>query len=515
MILLVLILGSIVSLTIKWIYQRYRHMTLLSRNGIPGPPLTSLSQYIYGHLFDTGCGLAIHDPRLFTKWFAEYGPIVGFYYGYTPMIIIDDPEFYRTVMIKQFSSYPNRMKHFPSWTGDPKEKLSVMLARDRKWKQLRATLSPIFSSSKIKAMFSLIEDATDAFIDQLKLTQEAGSVDIHPSANKVVLDIIARTAFRLNAPIQNPHSDHPFVQAADTFVSSGFLMKLAFCIPELEPIINLFRRAMIWIKKQQGIPGLWYFYGLSRAAASMRISQREQQTSKHNDLLELMLNAKHDSCSDAKADSGLNQDEIEANAMMFIVAGYEATGSQMSFLVHNLVNHPEIQQRCFEEVVKVSAEEGRLTFDSLAKLEYLEWVLLESMRIYPTTTNFITRSVEVDDLSWRTYKIPRGSSVLVPLHHFQHRADLWTDPEAFQPERWTHASNWMNMPEYQPFGIGPRSCLAARFAMIMMKYTIARLLLSYHLVPSPRTLVGDAKPDYAQFDTQPKKGIHVSLKPRN
>jgi cytochrome P450 len=79
------------------------------------------------------------------------------------------------------------------------------------------------------------------------------------------------------------------------------------------------------------------------------ISQRrEGKASKleggRNDLLQLMLDA------GTTADGGLSDDELMDNLTIFFLAGHDTTSTALSMAMHLLAHHPEIQDKCREEV---------------------------------------------------------------------------------------------------------------------------------------------------------------------
>jgi len=85
----------------------------------------------------------------------------------------------------------------------------------------------------------------------------------------------------------------------------------------------------------------------------------------------------------------------------------------------------------------------------------------------------------------RTYLIPKGFHIQVALHQIQH-SDFWADPYVFNPERFFNQSTIQKI-QFQPFGRGPRECIGKRYAMLVLKLTLAKLLSQYKLIPSART----------------------------
>jgi len=179
--------------------------------------------------------------------------------------------------------------------------------------------------------------------------------------------------------------------------------------------------------------------------------------------------------------AGLSDHEILSQAMIFIFAGYETSSSTLSYIAYNLATHPDVQtalqneiDETFENKVNYflfslllhkfffqphvfSANacmcvctsllltdllaphlQSRPTYEALMQMEYLEMVLNESQRLYPVGNRLervAKATVEINGV-----KIPKGTTVMVPLYTLHRDPSLWSEPEAFRPERYPAAS---------------------------------------------------------------------------
>ncbi|CAG2118589.1 unnamed protein product [Medioppia subpectinata] len=210
-----------------------------------------------------------------------------------------------------------------------------------------------------------------------------------------------------------------------------------------------------------------------------------------------------------KSDIVLTEDEIKANSVLFYEAGYETTSTALGFMAHILVNYPDIQERVREEVRQLHENEGKLDFNCVNKLEYLECVLNETMRIYPPVITFVSREC-LQDYKYKDITIPKGAGVQIATHYLHHDPDYWPEPEVFDPERFSadrkheiHPNSW------QPFGSGPRNCIGLRFALFEAKLALAKLLLNYRLIPGPKTEMGALTTDIKIITLTPKNGVYV------
>ncbi|KAM7297217.1 cytochrome P450 3A11-like [Ixodes scapularis] len=135
--------------------------------------------------------------------------------------------------------------------------------------------------------------------------------------------------------------------------------------------------------------------------------------------------------------------------------------------------------------------QGKFSYDNVFSMRYLDQVISESLRFYPPVTGFITRTCQ-HDYEYNGLKIPAGMSVLIPPYQLHHDPNLWTEPEKFDPERFSVENKGsIDRIAFQPFGNGPRNCVGIRFAQLEMKLTLAKILAKYRFLLDERHLKED------------------------
>lgn len=184
--------------------------------------------------------------------------------------------------------------------------------------------------------------------------------------------------------------------------------------------------------------------------------------------------------------------EILAQSMLFFAVGHETTATVLSSCGYFLALYPELQDRLYAEVHDAFVEDkGEITYDRLLELKYLNAFVSEAMRYYTPTLVFdreASEDVELD-VDGRKVMIPKGMAVVIPFHAVHHDPDNYDDPEKFDPERFM-PENKHNIKSctFIPFGCGPRSCLASRFAVIEIKLVLATLVNKFKFVKSRGTV---------------------------
>lgn len=166
----------------------------------------------------------------------------------------------------------------------------------------------------------------------------------------------------------------------------------------------------------------------------------------------------------------LTKDQVTANAFIFVLAGYETTSSTISFLLYEISRNFEIQKKIQSEIDKF---EGNFCYENLNELKYVEKCIEEILRKYPVVP-MLNRICEHDhEFKELNLKIPKGTSILVPIIGLNRDPEKYENPLKFNPERILNDSI--------PFGIGQRSCPGNRMAMIVVKITIAKILSKFNL----------------------------------
>ncbi|XP_041575123.2 cytochrome P450 3A19 [Taeniopygia guttata] len=233
------------------------------------------------------------------------------------------------------------------------------------------------------------------------------------------------------------------------------------------------------------------------------------------DFLQLMIESQnsHDGSKSAETslDKTLSDEEVLAQALIFVFAGYETTSSTLSYIAYNLATHPDVQQRLQDEVDAHLPNKASPTYNAIIQMEYLDMVVSESIRLYPTggrLERVCKKTVELNGVT-----IPEGVVVLIPAFVLHRDPQYWPEPDEFRPERFSKESKEGIDPyTFLPFGAGPRNCIGMRFALLVVKVAVVVLLQNFSFRPCKDTPI-PLDLDSKGF-MQPKKPIVLKMVPR-
>uniref|UniRef100_A0A1I8Q640 Cytochrome P450 n=1 Tax=Stomoxys calcitrans TaxID=35570 RepID=A0A1I8Q640_STOCA len=212
--------------------------------------------------------------------------------------------------------------------------------------------------------------------------------------------------------------------------------------------------------------------------------------------------------------------EMVAQCFLFYLAGFETTAGLMSLASHELMENPDVQNRLYEEIQQTDEElEGQqLTYEALQKMTYMEMVVSEVLRKWPiplSTDRMCNKDFEyVSTSTGERVVIKKGDVIRIPICGIHLDPKYYENPNVIDPERFNEENkSKIQYGTYLPFGMGPRSCIGNRFALLEAKAFLYYLLRDYRLEPSPKScipLVLDPK----SVNLMAKNGFWIKFIPR-
>ncbi|GIX78192.1 cytochrome P450 4V2 [Caerostris darwini] len=203
--------------------------------------------------------------------------------------------------------------------------------------------------------------------------------------------------------------------------------------------------------------------------------EKGDDSTKYKSLLEVLLKLHIE-------DKALDEKGVRQEVDTFMVAGHDTAAAAVKWALYLIGLHPEVQAKIHQEVDSLFEGDSQrpLSVDHLNDLKYLECVLKECNRIYPSVPMFGRHIFEETKICG--YTLPKGASAVV-LTYFLHRnEDVFPDPEKFDPERFGPESR-ISIPEfaYIPFGAGPRNCIGRWFGEMEVKTMVCHILRNFSI----------------------------------
>lgn len=396
--------------------------------------------------------------------------------------ILNTPDAIRHVLVDNYENYtrtPAGIRVLRPILGE-----GLLLAEGRAWKNQRRTLAPAFSPRAVPTLVPHMLSATDDAIASLMRASNA-PVDLREAMQRLALDIAGRTMFsfeieRHGAALRGFVNDYGERLARPKF----FDLLLPLGWPSPQDISRAFFRRR-WTRFMRGL------IQERRAMAAENDAPR--------DLFDLMVAAR-----DPETNEAFSDEQLADQVSTMILAGHETTATALFWSLYLLALDPQTQEELANEAKQALAG-GAL---ELAKLPFTRAVIDETMRLYPPAFLIVRAAAgkdKVGDMAISAHDVVMISPWLLHRHE-----KLWDAPNEFRPSRFLPGATPPDRFAYLPFGVGPRVCIGAQFALTEAVLALAKIVAAFKvelLDKEPVTPMG-------VVTTQPDRSPMFAITPR-
>jgi cytochrome P450 len=203
--------------------------------------------------------------------------------------------------------------------------------------------------------------------------------------------------------------------------------------------------------------------------------------------------------------------EVKQNIYLFMIAGYETASTALAYVTHILATHAEEQKKLQDHIDSHLDDDTILDYEILNKMDYLDWFIRETLRMFPVTPIIINRECSEEIDLPGLGRIYPGTKITLDMYSLHYDNDLWgpVDTKKFYPERFAtkrHPLAWV------AFGAGPRNCVGMRFALAEIKIAVIRLLQNYTVLSA--SVNNDDDLDLVELVTISPKKVSIRLEKR-
>ncbi|GFG37475.1 hypothetical protein Cfor_01119, partial [Coptotermes formosanus] len=349
-----------------------------------------------------------------------------------------------------------------------------------KWKGHRKLFTPAFHFKILEEFVAVFNSNDRILIQTLDKYVNGPGFDIRPYISLCTLDIICETAMGVQVHAQT-NSNSDYVRAIKGMAD---VMLLRMFRPWIH-LDSLFRLSPL---AREQAKYLAILHDMANSVIRTRKDEYLQKrpnsltTEERNDIgakrrlafLDLLIQAQQDGAT-------ISDKEIREEVDTFMFEGHDTTTSGICFTLWALAKHQDVQAKAVQEQRAVFGEGDRhATYKDLQEMKYLEQVIKEVQRLYPSVPLYGRKISE--NLTVGEYDLPAGSNVAVHAFLLHRNPDHFPDPERFDPDRFLPENCKDRHPYcYVPFSAGPRNCIGQKFAMLEMKATISAMLRHYKL----------------------------------
>jgi cytochrome P450 len=395
--------------------------------------------------------------------------------------MVNEPRWVRHVMVDAVARYP---KH--RLLGRALEPLlgqSIFTTNGAQWARQRQMMNPAFEQARVAVAFPLMLQAAQAMVQRLDALPDGARPDMEIEMTHVTADIIFRTI--LSTPLEGEDARRIFAafaefQALAPRLSMPVLYGLEALAPLLVPPwqVRRSRRAAAEIRELLGRMIRPRFDAHRAGGRAGKTAADGASADAPRDILASLLDA-----VDPETGEPMPFEEALDEVAMLFLAGHETSASALTWALHLLANAPEVQRRLHAEVDRVLGNRWPAA-DDLRELDYTRQIFRETLRLFPPV-GFLAREAAAEDTMRDKRIAPHSSVVVSPWLIHRHR-ELWSHPDAFDPDRMgTEAGKESLKTAYLPFGAGQRVCIGANFALQEATLLLAMMAQRYRFEPVP------------------------------
>ena len=349
------------------------------------------------------------------------------------------------------------------------------------WRRQRKLAMPAFQRGAIERYGAVMVEHALKLRESWRADQPR---DIHEDMMALTLGIVAKTLFDAEVGAESRDVGRCIEVMMDYYLNPMKFFKVREWLPTREN-----REFKAAVARLDAI-----LYGIIR--------RRRAGGEDPGDLLSHLLAAQDDE------GAGMTDRQLRDECVTLFLAGHETTALTLTFTFHLLAHNPEVEGKLRQELDEVL--EGRPpTAGDVPRLRYAEWVIKESMRLYPPAWAIGREAIE--DFEIGGYPVKKGTQLLIS-QWVLHRDPRWfDDPEAFRPERWDNdLARRLPKGAYIPFGDGPRVCIGNHFAMMEAILLLATLAQRHRLEAAP----GEELKLSASITLRPSAGTRMVVRAR-
>nr|XP_024216136.1 cytochrome P450 4C1-like [Halyomorpha halys] len=346
-----------------------------------------------------------------------------------------------------------------------------------KWRTRRKLLTPSFHFKILETSIETVSRNAEEYVSHL-LASGGKPMEVGDMIYLLSLKVICETAMGVRLNIEDKQQNE-YIKASKICHDSLVYRYLRFWLfPDF--IYRLSDAGKTFFKCADVIHNLddevirnrKELFMSEKNGSNYKDSRKKERNAFLDNLLEL----------DSSNPGLFSESDIREEVDTFMIAGHNPSAAILKFLHFILANHPDVQEKVYNEQVEIFETDERIsTAKDLQKMIYLEMVIKEALRLYPSIP-FYSRLLNEDLKIDENTVIPAGQSVVV-LNTAVHRSKKhWTNPEEFIPERFTPGIERHPF-SFIPFSAGPRNCIGQKYAMMELKTIMSTIVRNCWLEP--------------------------------
>ncbi|XP_025204857.1 cytochrome P450 4V2-like [Melanaphis sacchari] len=427
------------------------------------------------------CTMAMKHPKDLLPFFKEIiqnnGPVVHFNISGRSYVIINDPDDIKvllssTAYIKKGPEY----EMLKPWLND-----GLLLSSGLKWQNRRKLLTNTFHFKTLDMYNPAVNKHAKVFVKKLlDACTDNKEIFITEYVTLCSLDIICETIMGTEMNAQKGKSTQ-YVYSIKSACKSVIdrIFKFWLWNDLVYRISESGRSFFKSIKVLHEFTNNIIKYKQSKNYENQKVQPKSKpEKNQAKSFLDLLLNVLNENPDQ------ITIKDIQEEVDTFLFEGHDTSSISMIMTILLLGMHQDIQDNAREELYNIFGDSDRdATMEDLNAMRYLDAVIKESLRLYPSVPSF-TRELNTT-LQLKNYSIPPMTTMVIVPYILHRNEDIYPKPDDFIPERFFDEENKSKFIfGYIPFSAGARNCIGQKYAMNQMKTVISTILRNAKIVSS-------------------------------
>ncbi|WJX47631.1 hypothetical protein P8452_34301 [Trifolium repens] len=410
----------------------------------------------------------------------KYGPIMHLRLGLVPTIVVSSPQaaelFLKTHDLVFASRPPTEAAKVISW-----DQRNLSFGEyGSYWRNMRKMCTlELLSHAKINSFRTMREQELDLLIKLLKEEAKNGTkVDLSAKVSSLTADISCKMV--LGRKYLDKDLDEKGFKAV---MQEGMHLAATPNLADYIPYIGTFDLQGL-TRRMKAIGKI--FDDFFEKIIDEHV-QSDNKDDNNKDFVDVMLSF----VGTQESEYRIERPNIKAIMLDMLAGSMDTSATAIEWTISELLKNPRVMKKVQNELEIVVGMKRKVEESDLIKLEYLDMVIKESLRLHPVAPLLVPHQ-SLEDCLVEDFFIPKKSRVIVNAWSIMRDPNAWTDPERFWPERFEGSNIDVRGHDFQliPFGSGRRGCPGLQLGLTVIRLVVAQLVhyfdwkLPNHMLPS-------------------------------
>ncbi|XP_042006332.1 cytochrome P450 71AU50-like [Salvia splendens] len=395
----------------------------------------------------------------------KHGPIMGLRFGFVPTLVVSSPAAAELVL----------KTHDLIFASRPPIQAAVYIAYDQRdiafgpygpfWRHMRKLCAlKLLSNHKISQFEPMRRAELGLLVASLERAAE----------NREAVDLSAR--------VSALSGDMNFLMLFGKKYSTMEEIGFKDVIRETMEIFGKFNLAdyfpYIGVLNLQGLHGKMkrvsnIFDGILEEIIDDHMKMKRHEEQQTADIVDTLMEIME------SGQAGFEFDRRHVKAVLYdmIVGGMDTSSTTLDWAMSELMKHPAVMKKLQQELESVVGLDQMVEESHLEKLQYLDCVVKEAMRLHPVGPLLIPHE-SMEDCEVGGFHVPKKARVIVNVWAIGRDPGAWADPDSFAPERFIGSQIDLRGHHFEllPFGAGRRGCPGLQLGLTVVKLVLAQLV---------------------------------------